>query len=68
MSIAVPIVNVPAVSQAARGTFGNLTEAFTIPASAAEKNVAVNGVQWQPMPDYGRVASAMEVFPVTTNP
>ena len=24
-------------------------------------------MQWQPMPDYGRVASAMEVFPVTTN-
>lgn len=65
--IVVPIVNVPAVSEAARGAFGNLTEAFTIPASAAQKNVAANGVQWQPMPDYGRVASAMEVFPVTTN-
>jgi hypothetical protein len=66
VSIALPIVNIPAASQAARGAFGNLTEAFTIPASAAQSNVAVNGAQWQPMPDYGRVASAMEVFPVTT--
>ena len=67
VSITVPIVNVPAVSQAARGAFGNLTEAFTIPASAAQKNVGVNGVQWLPIPDYGRVGSAMEVFPVTAN-
>jgi hypothetical protein len=67
VSIVVPIVNVPAVSQAAGGAFGNLTEAFTIPASAARKNLEANGVQWQLMPDYGRVASAMEVFPVTTN-
>jgi hypothetical protein len=66
--IVVPIVNIPSVSEAARGAFGNLTDAFTIPASAAEKNVGANGVQWQPMPDYGRVASAMEVFPVTANP
>lgn len=67
VSIAVPIVHVPAVSQAARGAFGNLSEAFTIPASAAQKNLGANAVQWQPMPDYGRVASAMEVFPVTAN-
>ena len=67
VSIAVPIVHVPDAARAARGAFGNLTEAFTIPASAAQKNVGANGAQWQPMPDYGRVASAMEVFPVTTN-
>jgi hypothetical protein len=67
VSIVVPIVNVPEASQSAHGAFGNLTEAFTIPASAAQKNIGANGVQWQSMPDYGRVASAMEVFPVTTN-
>jgi hypothetical protein len=66
--IVVPIVNVPAVSEAARGAFGNLTEAFTIPANAAQKNEGADGMQWKPMPDYGRVASALEVFPVTGNP
>jgi len=65
VSIAVPVVNVPSVSQAAHGAFGNLTEAFTIPASAAAKNVEVDGAKWEPMPDYGRVATAVEVFPVT---
>jgi Glycosyl hydrolase family 115/Gylcosyl hydrolase family 115 C-terminal domain len=65
--IVVPIVNVPAVTEAARGAFGNLTESFTIPASAAQKNLETNGVRWQSVPDYGRVASAMEVFPVTAN-
>jgi hypothetical protein len=67
VSIAVPVVNVPSVSQAAHGAFGNLTEAFTIPASAAAKNVTADGGKWEPMPDYGRVAAAMEVFPVTAN-
>ena len=67
VSIAVPVVNVPSVSQAAHGAFGNLTEAFTIPASAAGKNVGADGAQWQAMPDYGRVAAAMEVFPVNGN-
>ena len=35
VSIAVPVVNVPSAAQAAHGAFGNLTEAFTIPANAA---------------------------------
>jgi Glycosyl hydrolase family 115/Gylcosyl hydrolase family 115 C-terminal domain len=65
--IAVPVVNVPSVAQAVHGAFGNLTEAFTVPAAAAAKNVGANGAQWQPMPDYGRVAASMEVFPVTAS-
>jgi hypothetical protein len=68
VSIVVPVVQVPSAAQAAHGAFGNLTEAFTIPASAAAKNVAADGAKWQPLPDYGRVAAAMEVFPVTANP
>jgi hypothetical protein len=68
VSIALPVVNVPGVARAAQGAFGNLTEAFTVPASAATKNVPANSVAWQPMPDYGRVGSAMEVFPVTASP
>lgn len=67
VSIAVPVVNAPAASMAARGALGNLTEAFTIPASAAQKNEASDGAQWQAMPDYGRVASAMEILPVTAD-
>ncbi|WP_217897045.1 glycosyl hydrolase 115 family protein [Granulicella rosea] len=64
VSVAVPIVHVPTVSQAVRGALGNLTEAFTIPAGAAQKNIGASEGQWQPIPDYGRVASAMEVFPI----
>jgi len=66
VSVAVTAVHVPTASQAAQGAFGNLTEAFTIPASAAAKNVGMNGTQWQPLPDYGRTDAAMEVFPVTS--
>jgi hypothetical protein len=68
VSIDLPVVQLPGAVMAAAGAFGNLTEAFTIPASAAAKNVPANGVAWKPLPDYGRVASAMEVFPVTANP
>jgi hypothetical protein len=64
VSVAVPVVNIPSVSQAAHRAFGNLTEAFTVPASAAVNNVEADGAKWQSVPDYGRVAAAMEVFPV----
>jgi hypothetical protein len=67
VSIAVPIVNVPAAPVVARGALGNLSEAFTIPAGTQGHHVGVNGTEWQPMPDYGRVATAMEVFPVTAD-
>jgi hypothetical protein len=68
VSVTVPVINVPGTTEAAKGAFGNLTEAFTIPASEAIENIGRDGLQWRPLPDYGRVAAAMEVSPVTSAP
>ncbi|MFK3891333.1 glycosyl hydrolase 115 family protein [Sphingomonas sp. NPDC079357] len=50
--------------RAAKGAFGGLTGAFAIPADGYQRNVAANGVRWEAIPDYGRVAAAMSIFPV----
>ncbi|MDR3527797.1 MAG: glycosyl hydrolase 115 family protein [Rhizomicrobium sp.] len=49
----------------AKCAFGGLTGPIAIAASEASKNTAVNGVSWQPIPDYGRAAAGMAIFPVT---
>jgi len=45
--------------------FASLTGPIAFAASDAANNSAVNGVRWEKIPDYGRGASAMSVFPVT---
>jgi len=54
-------------AQAARGCFGSLTGPISFPAAAATANIPVGGVRWEKLPDYGRVSTAMEVFPVTAD-
>lgn len=51
----------------AKGAFGGLSGPIAIAASQATKNIAVNGVSWQPIPDYGREAAGMTIFPVTAS-
>jgi len=48
----------------AQDTFGGLVGAFTIPVTAYRRSVPVNGVRWESIPDYGRFAAAMSIFPV----
>lgn len=57
----------PAEVQAAKGTFGGLTDSFAIAPSDTTKNIGVGGVSWQAIPDYGRGDAAMSVFPVTAS-
>lgn len=47
------------------GCFGGLSGPIAFLASDAAKTVAVGDVRWEILPDYGRVSSAMSVFPVT---
>ena len=49
----------------AQGAFGGLVGPIAFLAADATKNVPVNNVRWEKIPDYGRGASAIEVFPVT---
>ncbi len=49
----------------AAGAFGGLVGPIAIAAQEATRNVSTAGVQWERIPDYGRSAAAMEVFPVT---
>jgi hypothetical protein len=49
----------------ARGCFGGLVGPISFLAADATANVPAGGVRWEKVPDYGRVSSAMEVFPVT---
>ncbi|HOY22885.1 MAG TPA: glycosyl hydrolase 115 family protein [Cellvibrio sp.] len=64
-------VNVPIVKatkeqeRQARGRFASLDGPIAINAVDAVINKAVKGVSWQAIPDYGRDAFALEVFPVT---
>jgi hypothetical protein len=45
--------------------FGGLTGATGIAADQAMRNIAAGGARWERIPDYGRGASGMCVFPVT---
>ncbi len=51
----------------AKGCFGGLTGPISFLAADATANVPVGGVRWEKLPDYGRVSTAMEVFPVTAD-
>jgi hypothetical protein len=42
-----------------------LTGPIAIAASGATVNVPMGGVRWEAIPDYGRGAAGMEIFPVT---
>ncbi|WP_242138963.1 glycosyl hydrolase 115 family protein [Sphingomonas sp. TREG-RG-20F-R18-01] len=54
----------PLQTKAARGAFGGLDGAFSIPATAYARASTVRGTRWEQIPDYGRVAGAMSPFPV----
>lgn len=49
----------------AKGAFGGLSGPIAIAAADANKNIPAKGVSWQSIPDYGRGAAGMEIFPVT---
>lgn len=66
-SVTVTVTAIRASAQeerAAKGCWGSLAGAFSIPASDYARNVPADGVQWEPIPDYGRVDAAMSIFPV----
>lgn len=54
-----------AQAKAAAGASGGLSGPFAIAADAASRNIAVGGVRWEAIADYGRVKAAMSPFPVT---
>jgi hypothetical protein len=49
----------------AQGAFGGLVGPIAFLAADATKNVPVDNVRWEKIPDYGRGPSAMGIFPVT---
>ncbi|WP_442678270.1 glycosyl hydrolase 115 family protein [Sphingomonas sp. ASY06-1R] len=51
--------------RAARGAFGGFAPAFAIAADGFARNVTTSRAQWQAIPDFGRVATAMGIAPVT---
>ncbi len=55
----------PAQEKQAKGAFGGLTGPIAFAASDATKNIPVGSARWAAIPDYGRGAAGMEVFPVT---
>jgi len=66
VEIKVPVVKATKEQQRqAKGRFATLDAPLAIRAVDAAANKAVNGVSWQSLPDYGREAVALEVFPVT---
>lgn len=48
----------------ARGAFGGLAGAFAVPVTGFARSVRVGEVRWEAIPDFGRVAAAMSIFPV----
>ena len=54
----------PAQEAEAQGSFGGLVGAFAIPVTAYCRSIPVGGVHWDSIPDYGRFAAAMSIFPV----
>jgi len=51
--------------RAAHGRFASLTGPIAIAAPAAGNRTEAGGVRWEDVPDYGRGAAALEVYPVT---
>ncbi|MEO6217170.1 MAG: glycosyl hydrolase 115 family protein [Sphingomonas sp.] len=54
----------PQQEEESRNTFGGLAGAFSVPVTAYRRSIAVGGTRWEAIPDYGRVAAAMSIFPV----
>jgi hypothetical protein len=54
-------------SAAAQGSFAIVAAPISIDAQDAALNVAVGGVSWERIPDYGPSVSAMSIFPVTVS-
>ncbi|MCX2492708.1 glycosyl hydrolase 115 family protein [Pedobacter sp. PF22-3] len=50
----------------AKGTFASLGSPIAFEAFQASKKVSRNGVSWEAIPGYGRGASGMSIFPVTS--
>jgi hypothetical protein len=68
--VAVKLIAIKATAtqtREAQGCFGGLTGPISFLAAEATANIPVGNVRWEKLPDYGRYASAMEVFPVTAN-
>lgn len=53
--------------QEAKGRFASLSGPIAFAASASAENISVDGVRWEPVPDYGREEAAMAIYPVTAN-
>lgn len=51
-------------AHAAKGRWGSVSAAFSIPANGFGRNVPSGGARWDAIPDYGRVDAAMSIFPV----
>ena len=51
----------------AKGCFGGLVGPISFLAADFTANIPVGGVRWEKLPDYGRVSTAMEIFPVTAD-
>lgn len=47
----------------AKGAWGAIAGPFAIPADGYARNVPAGHVRWEAVPDYGRVATAMSIFP-----
>jgi hypothetical protein len=65
VSIQLSTVRSATVTRESVNAFGGLTGPTAIAAEAATRNVPAGGVRWQRIPDYGRGASGMSIFPVT---
>jgi hypothetical protein len=66
VAIAVSTVRADNVTrESLAGAVGGLTGPTAIAAADATRNVEANGVKWEAIPDYGRGAAGMSIFPVT---
>ncbi len=64
--VRVPVVKATAAqARSAQGRFASLTGPLAFAASATARRTEVAGVRWETVPDYGRGADAMAVYPVT---
>lgn len=54
-----------AEQRAAAGRFASLEGPLSFPASATSRRTQVEGISWENIPDYGRVAEGVSVYPVT---
>ena len=52
-------------ARAAAGAFGGLAGPVALCATDATNHLPVGGVRWEKLPDFGRGAGAMSIFPVT---